>query len=249
MNLQQLIDEPTHRCGNILDLVFCVDDLDCNAIRSGHQLSDHYPVTFSLSIDTPSRPPVLCFSRSQFDGNLFAFNLSNLYSYIFSSIVHCASFCHDWQLLFGQALDLSLPRKRRKCVDSPYYYSSHGYRTLSSTVIILQAISSTIILHLSAMEDIAWRIITVEDKVLYPCLRNGYRTLSSTVIILQAISSMADKWRIMVEDIAWRIITVEDKARFPLSHDACRKPKEHCRSSFAEGVEPSCCAQMQIFGK
>ena len=125
MNLQQLIDEPTHRCGIILDLVFCVDDLDCNVIRSGHQLSDHYPVTFSLSKDTPSRPPVLCFSRSQFDDNLFAFNLSNLYSYIFSTIVHCASFCHDWQLLFSQALDLSLPRKRRKRVDSPYYYSSH----------------------------------------------------------------------------------------------------------------------------
>ena len=68
-----------------------------------------------------------------------------------------------------------------------------GKRTLSSTVIILQAISSTIILHLSAMEDIAWRIITVEDKVLYPFLKQGYRTLSSTVIILQAISSMADK--------------------------------------------------------
>ena len=125
MKLQQLIDEPTHRCGNIFDLVFCVDDLDCNVIRSGHQLSDHYPVTFSLSIDTPSRPPVLCFSRSQFDDNLFAFNLSNLYSYIFSPIVHCASFCHDWQLLFIQALDLSLPRKRRKRIDSPYYYSSH----------------------------------------------------------------------------------------------------------------------------
>ena len=66
----------------------------------------------------------------------------------------------------------------------------------------------------------------MEDKVLYPCLRNGYRTLSSTVIILQAISSMADKLRIMVEDIAWRIITVEDKVRFPNKFISMTKSKQ-----------------------
>jgi len=62
LNLVQLVDQPTHSCGNILDLVLTNIE-DSIAFLSIHPVdftpikSDHFPVTFSLNANLSLVPP------------------------------------------------------------------------------------------------------------------------------------------------------------------------------------------------
>ena len=59
-NLLQLVDQPTHICGNILDLVLtnchdCINSLTVHPQNSHFVSSDHYLVSFCISLDVTHR--------------------------------------------------------------------------------------------------------------------------------------------------------------------------------------------------
>ena len=59
LNLVQMLNEPTHIHGNILDLVFTTDDdiitsLSVHSTTSLPIISDHFAITFSLNTNLPS---------------------------------------------------------------------------------------------------------------------------------------------------------------------------------------------------
>ena len=82
-NLIQNVMEPTHRSGNILDLVFAADDTAVT-VANVNLISDHYPITFDLVLELPIirvSSSVSVYSKSSFNGLCFWWNLSFRHSF------------------------------------------------------------------------------------------------------------------------------------------------------------------------
>ena len=127
-NLIQNVMEPTHRSGNILDLVFAADDTAVT-VANVNLISDHYPITFDLVLELPvirgsSSVPV--YSKSSFNELCFWWNLSFLHSYCVCRNPNEIT-VGDWYCLFNYALMSSISLKRKRL---PYYYSSHSVHLL-----------------------------------------------------------------------------------------------------------------------
>ena len=80
-NLNQSVSHPTHVKGNILDIVLTVDS------SNSLPLSDHFKITFSLTISTPpmakSKASYISYSKADWPGLssfLFNYNFTPIYS-------------------------------------------------------------------------------------------------------------------------------------------------------------------------
>ena len=86
-NLIQNVMEPTHRSGNILDLVFAADDTAVT-VANVNLISDHYPITFDLVLELPiirgSSSVSVC-SKFSFNELFFWWNLSVVYKQEFDA--------------------------------------------------------------------------------------------------------------------------------------------------------------------
>ena len=131
-NLIQNVMEPTHRSGNILELVFAADDTAVT-VANVNLISDHYPITFDLVFELPvmrrsSSFPVV--SKSSFNELCFWWNLSFLHSYcVWRNPIEIT--VGDWYCLFNYALMSSISLKRKRRRELPYYYSSNSVHLLN----------------------------------------------------------------------------------------------------------------------
>ena len=131
-NLIQNVMEPTHRSGNILDLVFAADDTAVT-VANVNLISDYYPNTFDLVLELPiirGSYSVSVYCKSSFNELCFWWNLSFLHSYCVRRNPKDIA-VGDWCCLFNYALmsPISLKRKQRR--ELPYYYSSHSVHLLN----------------------------------------------------------------------------------------------------------------------
>ena len=112
-NLIQNVMEPTHRSGNILDLVFAADDTAVT-VANVNLISDHYPITFDLVLELPiikGSSSVSVYSKSSFNELCFWWNLSFLHSYcVWRNPKEIT--VGDWYCLFNYALMSSISLKR-----------------------------------------------------------------------------------------------------------------------------------------
>ena len=130
INLQQLINVPTHNHGNTLDIILAENNLGWERLESN--MSDHNPIIVNFPIQHSQQSPSSCsFSRSSFMVESFAQCLSSLYDYIFSVPFSDADFCVTWQQYVTGALNSILRPKRKKRVETPFYYSSFTMHLLN----------------------------------------------------------------------------------------------------------------------
>ena len=121
-NLIQNVMEPTHRSGNIPDVVFAADDTAGN-VANVNLISDHYPITFDLVLELPvirGSSSVSVYSKSSYYGLCFWWNLSFLHSYCVWRNPDEIT-VGDWYCLFNYALMSSISLKRKRRRELPYY--------------------------------------------------------------------------------------------------------------------------------
>ena len=135
LNLLQIIDEPTHIRGNILDLCFTSDESACSYAVHADRASDHYPISISISMADDYNAHCdffTVYSKSSFRPEVF-FNASiPLFQLCASmSIPNFDEFVHDWYDAATGALHNSLQIKRLKRTILPSFYSSHTVHLLN----------------------------------------------------------------------------------------------------------------------
>ena len=131
-NLIQNVMEPTHRSGNILDMVFAANDTAVT-VANVNLISDHYPITFDLVLELPiirRSSYVSVYSKSSCNELCFWWNLSFLHSYCVWRNPNEIT-VGDWFCLFNYALMSSISLKRKRRRELPYYYSSHSVHLLN----------------------------------------------------------------------------------------------------------------------
>jgi len=130
LNLVQLIDQPTHSCGNILDLVLTniggsitsllIHPADFTSIKS-----DHFPITFSLNTDPSSSPPKV---SPYYTFNYSKGNYTGLYNHLanidFSPCLQSHDIEHIWTFIKSaviNAMNLHIPKIK---IHQPKWYTS-----------------------------------------------------------------------------------------------------------------------------
>ena len=123
--LSQFIDSPTHKAGNILDLILTdSSNLDCWVDLN--LFSDHYPNYFSLECTNKEIPFVPSYSQLSFDKSIFNQSLSPLYDLIcFMQPSTVFDFVSEWYSQLSSSLFISIRQKRKRRRNFPIYYSSH----------------------------------------------------------------------------------------------------------------------------
>ena len=131
-NLSQLVDQSTHICGNILDLVLtnCHDQINSLTIHPHNYYSitsDHYLVSFSMSTDLTYKEDgpttyVYNFAKGDYVG------LNNyLSTYDFSAFYSTTDVEQAWSIIkqcLTTAIDLFIPKVRSKPSQYPKWFSS-----------------------------------------------------------------------------------------------------------------------------
>ena len=128
--VSQLIDTPTHKLGNILDLILTNDD---TSFFNVHQqlFSDHFPILFYTSCCLPKPVCTESFSKSSFDQFLFNSNLETLFNFITLDNLSNPCYPYEWYELLTQSIGSSLQLKRSKRLHFPTFYSSHTIHILN----------------------------------------------------------------------------------------------------------------------
>ena len=129
-SLTQLIDQPTHIKGNILDLILC-NSCDCvtNIILASDNnwiSSDHFAVTFHLSQlihPTPTTTPkyVFDFPKANYNGIL-----SYLFDFDYSSCLHSQDVDSIWDIIKNSiytAMNTFIPKVRLRRHQFPCWYT------------------------------------------------------------------------------------------------------------------------------
>ena len=132
-NLCQLIDQPTHSNGNILDLMLCdnpnlISNLSISSKCCTCSLkSDHLFIFFKVCMKSPKSKP----SSPQFIYNYKKANYEELQLYLvstdFSSCFDSGDLNVTWNSIkdiIYIAIDLFIPKTKLKCHPSPKWYNS-----------------------------------------------------------------------------------------------------------------------------
>ena len=115
----QIIDSPTHKHGNILDLIFCsTADLWDFEIKFP-VISDHYAINLKSEVEYVSKNSGCCFSSSSFDPEWLRKFLPLTRTFACRSYEISADFIPECYHLLDFAKQKS--RKRREV---PFYYST-----------------------------------------------------------------------------------------------------------------------------
>uniref|UniRef100_A0A1X7TQC6 Endonuclease/exonuclease/phosphatase domain-containing protein n=1 Tax=Amphimedon queenslandica TaxID=400682 RepID=A0A1X7TQC6_AMPQE len=123
-NLSQLIDAPTHKCGNILDLLLTnsPDYISNININNCHDLSDHFPVLFNITISYVSyqskSKEVYNYSKVDTDGlSSYLYSLDHTATFLpcdvdsaWSSFKHCVSSARELFVPLATIPSSSLPK-------------------------------------------------------------------------------------------------------------------------------------------
>ena len=123
-SLVQIIDSPTHKSGNILDLAFFSHEHKWSYTVLERDMSDHSPVILITDVVMTLENHETQFSFAQFNYSLFkeVFVMNRALAESCHSQNPC--FLFQWFQLLDNAMQLSLPRKRQKRLQLPFFYSS-----------------------------------------------------------------------------------------------------------------------------
>ena len=132
-NLCQLIDQPTHSNGNILDLILCdnpilISNLSISSKCCTHSLkSDHLFIFFKVCMKSPKSKA----SSPKFIYNYKKANYYELQLYLdstdFSNCFDSGDLKVTWNSIkdiIYTAIDLFIPKTKLKCHPSPKWYNS-----------------------------------------------------------------------------------------------------------------------------
>ena len=134
-SLVQNIDSPNHKSGNILDLAFFSQEHKWSYTVLERDTSDHYPIILNTDVVMTLENHETQFSFAQFNYSLFKELI--VMNRALAELCHFQnpSFLFQWFQLLDHAMQLSLPRKRQKRLQLPFFYSSqtvHQINTLRS---------------------------------------------------------------------------------------------------------------------
>ena len=160
------MDQPSHICGNILDLVFtnCESDISNLFVHNTNSFdipSDHYPITFSFSFSSPyithmSARYVFDYSKGDYIGLNQYIYACDLTTYYYTTDVNKAWAILKQLLLCG--MDLFIPKIKLKSIQYPKWYSPtirHHLKCLCSLRKRLRRhFTLTTLRHLSQLEDL-----------------------------------------------------------------------------------------------
>ena len=152
-SLVQIIDSPTHKSGNILDLAFFSHEHKWSYTVLERDMSDHSPVILITDVVMTLENHETQFSFAQFNYSLFKEVLVMNRALAESCHSQNPFFLFQWFQLLDHAMQLSLPRKRQKRLQLPFFYSSQTVHQInklrsaerrSAPTAILQKLSSDI---------------------------------------------------------------------------------------------------------
>ena len=123
-SLVQIIDSPTHKSGNILDLAFFSHEHKWCYTVLDRDISDHSPLVLTTDIKMILEIHETQFSFAQFNYSLFKELLVLNRTLTQSCHSQDPSFLTQWFQALGHAIQLSLPRKRKTRRQLPFFYSS-----------------------------------------------------------------------------------------------------------------------------
>ena len=127
--LEQIIRTPTHRKGNILDLVFVTHSDDYDYEILDFPLSDHNPVLVNYNLKPiPLSTFSSDFSACTFNEDLFKSSVYSLHVSLFSADENSAEI---WLAELLNLVSYCLVRKRRKRKQFPFFYSSLTMHTIN----------------------------------------------------------------------------------------------------------------------
>lgn len=140
IDLRQIIAEPTHVRGNILDLILTNDDQIKYSIHPDMKFSDHFPIIFDCRIDHHLTVPCsrFSFSKSNFDIVKFNCQLTSFYEFISKITSYDENYFIHWFDQLTHAITSSLPLKRSKRVQYPIYFSSHSIHLINKRSTLLR---------------------------------------------------------------------------------------------------------------
>ena len=95
LGVTQVVDRPTHKQNNILDLILTTAN-EVPFIIVDKLFSDHYPIIFHCSINEHPAHVQSCYSRSSFDPLVFNSCLHDLFNYISRDNSSDPSFLDSW---------------------------------------------------------------------------------------------------------------------------------------------------------
>ena len=135
-NLQQVLSFPTHKQGNLLDIILVTNTDIIEHIENPKwsNLSDHAGVLFQLS---KSHYNTAVISNQQLAWSSFNPERSALSLPPITRVaqaIECMSlndFSAEWTSMVHNALSSTVPRKRKKRATRPFYYSSHTMHMLN----------------------------------------------------------------------------------------------------------------------
>ena len=131
LGVTQVVDRPTHKQNNILDLILTTANEIPFIIVDKLFFSDHYPIIFHCSINEHPAHIQSSYSRSSFDPLVFNSCLHDLCNYISRDNSSDPSFLDSFFYLLNLSLEKSLRKKRNKRLALPSYYSSHTINLLN----------------------------------------------------------------------------------------------------------------------
>ena len=134
LNCVQLVTEPTHICGNTLDIFVTNQPELCSVnVEPDHFTSDHYPVTVifhvsnseSITSDLPNDIPI--YSKNTFNIDVFMNSLV-IFDYLFHVYFRMipTDFYLAWYDAMIKSVQTSICLKRKKRSMLPFYLSSHS---------------------------------------------------------------------------------------------------------------------------
>ena len=129
-NLLQLVSEPTHVHGNILDVVISNDESTRIDIISSCSFSNHFPILIDIPVPHARIYPARSNSLSRFQPELLNHHLSSLFATLHGLLID-DNFATIWYSEFHAALVISLPPERRRRAEFPHYFSSFTVHLLN----------------------------------------------------------------------------------------------------------------------
>ena len=117
----QIIDQSTHRAGNILDLVFCSHPDDWDFVIKESSCSDHNFIFLIFEGIRLNYCSSSAFSLSSFDAKSFIQNLPITKSLAYDFHNSHPAFISRCYKLLERALQLSVNMKRKKRIDAPFF--------------------------------------------------------------------------------------------------------------------------------
>ena len=120
-SLVQIIDSPTHKSGNILDLAYFSHEHKWSYTVLERDMSDHSPVILITDVVMTPENHETQFSFAQFNYSLFKEVLVMNRGLAESCHSQNPSFLFQWFHLLDHAMQLSLPRKRQKRLQLPFF--------------------------------------------------------------------------------------------------------------------------------